>query len=286
MILQSLRKEMCARLEQAGISNSAFEADLLLKAVLKVSKAELVLAFRSEIDPEKVDLLLDYVRRRTEEYVPIGRLLGQRGFWTLEFGLSKDTLEPRPDTEILIEEALLVLQDQTDTKLKFLDLGTGSGCILLSLLSEFPKAVGVGLDISQGALDQARENAVLNKLQDRVNFVLSDGFSALTKQDQFDLIVSNPPYIPSADILTLSQEVQKHDPMRALDGGEDGLVFYRLIAEQASKYLKAGGHLIVEFGIGQEAAVQALFEQAGFCQIQQRKDYGGIVRTIRCQKPI
>jgi release factor glutamine methyltransferase len=207
------------------------------------------------------------------------RILGMKEFWGLPLRLNADTLVPRPETETVVEVALTAIDgDGPRTRsLRIADLGTGSGALLLALFTELPNAEGVGTDISEDALAAARDNSMRLGLGARAQFVASDFRSAL--QDSFDLVVSNPPYIPSGDIAGLPPEV-RHDPHRALDGGRDGLDCYRSIAGQARRLLKPEGHLVVELGVGQEPAVAALFRSVGLRPSPAKPDLAGIPRAL------
>ena len=211
---------------------------------------------------------------------PVYRILGWREFYGLKLQLSKGTLEPRPDTEVLVDAILPLLREIVGQgrKPRLLDLGTGTGAICLALLHEFREASGVGTDISEDALATAKANADLNGLGERFEVLQSDWFSQV--RGRFDVIVSNPPYIPSADIAGLDREVREHDPLAALDGGTDGLAPYRIIANQADQYLAEDGFVGVEFGWNQMAAVQAIFEAAGFIVRHAIRDYGGRDRAL------
>jgi release factor glutamine methyltransferase len=210
---------------------------------------------------------------------PVARILGVKEFWGLPLRISPATLVPRPETETVIEAALAEIDSggPRNRALRIADLGTGSGALLIALLVELPNAVGIGTDVSREALATARDNAGDLGLASRTKFMACDFGAALA--GAFDLVVSNPPYIASADIPTLAPEVQ-HDPRRALDGGDDGLDGYRTIAAQAGKLLKPGGYLVVELGIGQEPAVAALFHVAGLEVSPARPDLSGIPRAL------
>lgn len=216
-------------------------------------------------------------RRATGE--PVAYITGTQAFWTLDLKVNEHTLIPRPDTETLVETVLH--RAGATKKHKILDLGTGSGCILLSLLSEWSSAGGVGADISVGALAVAAENAQHCGVADRVAFTESHWFDALEKPaGGFSVIVSNPPYIPAADIDSLMVDVRAYEPLSALNGGEDGLNPYRIICEKAGAYLGAAGLLAVEIGIYQAADVGALMQKNGFIDIEITKDLAGIERVV------
>ncbi len=214
-------------------------------------------------------------RRASRE--PLARILGSREFWSLDFGLSPDTLEPRPDSETLVAAALAALQER-DGRYRILDLGTGSGCLLLSILSERQSAWGLGIDRAEGALRQAARNAAALGLAQRAQFLLSDWGAAV--RGSFDLIVSNPPYIERATLAVLQPEVALHDPRLALDGGVDGLQAYRCLVPQAAGLLAPGGCLSLEFGQGQQESVRRIVEQAGLEDCSLHADLSGMPRAL------
>ena len=221
------------------------------------------------------DKIISIIERRINGE-PLARILGYRDFWKARFYLSSDTLEPRPDTETLIEMAL-------DGKVprRILDLGTGTGCILLSLLQEFPNATGIGVDLSEGACNTARDNAHRLSLSERVQFLNGSWLDPLPNNSRFDLIVSNPPYIPTAEIRNLQKEVQNHDPILALDGGEDGLLPYKYLCSNLKKYLEADGIVLFEFGAGQGNDITRIVKDAGATLIRVGRDLGGHDRVIK-----
>jgi release factor glutamine methyltransferase len=212
------------------------------------------------------------VERRTRGEPPY-RILGRRSFYGLEFKLSQATLEPRPDTEILVEAVLEELQGRENEPFAILDLGTGTGAICQALLSQLPNARGVGADLSPDALATAQENATLNGLSTRFEVRQSDWFEKMS--GTYDVIVSNPPYIAGKVIPLLEREVRDFDPHLALDGGDDGLDAYREIAAKARPFLKEGGLIAVETGFDQRRSVEEIFRKHGFRLIKARKDYGG-----------
>jgi len=206
----------------------------------------------------------------------VARIIGHKEFYGLEFELNEATLEPRPDTELLVDLALKALPEGG----RFVDLGTGSGCIPIAVLANRPDARGVASDINPRALEMAVQNAERNGVSDRLRFRRGDWFGALEGEDRFDLILSNPPYISSEVVETLSSEVREFDPRLALDGGPDGLGPYRIIAAEAAEWLKPGGQVLVEIGYDQGAAVSNLLAAAGFSRIAVEKDLAGLDRVV------
>jgi len=228
--------------------------------------------------------LAEFARRRLAGE-PVARIIGEKEFWGLPLQLSSATLVPRPDTETVVELALDLLRagGELDRPLRIADLGTGSGAILLALLSELPAATGFGTDISELALQTATANTARAGLLERATFIACDYASGLS--GLFDLIVSNPPYIRSADIGGLAAEVRNHDPLAALDGGADGLDAYRALIPQAARRLASGAALVVEAGEGQSAQIQALMTAAGLMPvIAPKADLAGIPRAVAGHK--
>jgi len=212
---------------------------------------------------------------------PVSRIAGRREFWSLSFRLGSDTLDPRPDSETVAEAALAVLPER-GAPWRLLDLGTGTGCLLLALLSERPAAFGIGLDRSPGAAATARDNARALGLAGRSAFVVGDWTAAIA--GAFDLIVSNPPYIESGAIAGLEPGVREHDPRAALDGGRDGLDAYRAIVRDAPRLLRPGGALALEIGEGQGPAISQLLDAAGLVIVLRRHDLSGIERCLVAKK--
>lgn len=248
-------------LRDADIDTPSLDARVLLGQATGLSYEALIAHDREPLAPHAEARLAEYVARRIQGE-PVSRISGLREFYGRNFRIDPHTLDPRPDTETLIDAALKIVavQNPAERSLSLLDLGTGSGCILITLLSELPLAQGTGTDISQGALRLAQENARRLGVDARSRFVVADWFEGLV--GRFDLIVANPPYISSAEIAGLSREVG-HDPRQALDGGEDGLAAYRRIASAAASFLAPGGHLLVETGPTQAKVVLDLFRGAG-----------------------
>lgn len=249
--------------------NPRLEARLLLAHVLGVTVADLVREPGTRIDPAGLMVLVE----RRLAFVPIAHLTGHREFWSLDLAVSPATLIPRPDSETLVDAALRL----SPRPRRVLDLGTGSGCLLLAILHERPEAQGVGIDISSEALAVARANADRCGVGDRATFLLGDWASAVT--GTFDLVVSNPPYIPGPEIASLMPDVALHEPRLALDGGPDGLDAYRRIIPGLPALLTPSGHAVLEVGAEQAEAVSAFGRQAGF-HADTRADLAGIARCI------
>jgi release factor glutamine methyltransferase len=225
--------------------------------------------------PQQAALDILLVRREARE--PVSHILGRKGFWSVELKVTADVLTPRPDTETVVDALLKSLP--AEQPMRILDLGVGSGAILLALLAERPAWSGVGVDISIAALEIARENAALLKLQDRASFVHAS-WTEGQPDAAFDAVASNPPYIPSADIAGLEPEVSVHEPRLALDGGPDGLDAYRLLAPEVLRVLKPGGVFTLEIGHNQGQAVEALMQQAGAGYCRVIGDLGGRDRVV------
>nr|WP_249159302.1 peptide chain release factor N(5)-glutamine methyltransferase [Bradyrhizobium jicamae] len=275
---------MAARFKGAGNDSAELDARLLVGAALGLDLTGLITAANRTIAADESERLEAFAQRRlTGE--PVARIIGTKEFWGLPLKLSAATLVPRPDTETIVERALELLRSDgvTDNNLRIADLGTGTGAILLALLSELPNAHGFGTDISTEALATARANAAQLGLADRATFITCDYASAL--DGAFDLIVSNPPYIPSADIAGLAVEVRDHDPLAALDGGSDGLDAYRALIRQSVGLLAPRAVLVVEAGQGQATDIEALMTAAGlFPAGPPKRDLGGIPRAVSGRK--
>ena len=252
------------------------DARLLVEHALGLTRSDLFARANDTIPDSDAARVLALIARRAARE-PVGRILGHREFWTIDLALNPDTLEPRPDTETLVEAVLRSLPDRS-APLRLLDLGTGTGCILLALLAELPDATGVGVDLSPGAVAAATGNAARNGLVERARFQTGNWGAGLA--ERFDVVVSNPPYIPSADIATLDPEVREHDPLRALDGGADGLDAYRIIAGQMPDLLRPGGLAGLEVGQGQAADVAELLAAAGLEPVGVFRDLGGLERCV------
>ena len=261
-------------LAEAGIEEADLDARLLLEYVCGTDRNDLLVHGDREVLSEQEAVYLSLIGKRAER-IPLQYLTGVQDFMGMEFRVDEHVLIPRQDTEILVEEALRELRDGMD----ILDMCTGSGCILISLLRYSNDCTGVGVDISGEALAVAEGNARrLLTPEKQVRFLESDLFAAVN--GIYDMIVSNPPYIPSGDIDSLMPEVRDHEPVSALDGREDGLFYYRKIAEECRRFLKPGGMLFCEIGCDQGTAVSEILSQGGFGEIRVIKDYAGLDRVV------
>jgi release factor glutamine methyltransferase len=255
-----------------AVDNPRLEVRVLLAYALGGTRADLIREPERVVETEAFHTLID--RRLAHE--PLAHILGRREFWSLEFQVSPDTLIPRPDSETLVTAALAAYPGRLPPA-TILDLGTGTGCLLLALLHEFPAAFGIGIDIAPDAACLARGNALRLGLAERAAFVAGDWTNPLDAR--FDLVISNPPYIPTADIATLMPDVARYEPERALDGGQDGCDAYRIILRDLPQRLRPGGIAILELGIGQAETVASLAREAGFAT-SLHLDLAGIQRAI------
>ena len=279
-------------LEKAGIDEAALDARLLLEFVCDTDRNTLLAHGDREVSAQEYDRYRGLIESRAA-HVPLQHLTGQQEFMGLTFIVNEDVLVPRQDTEVLVEEVMKNLHDG----MRILDMCTGSGCILLSLLHYSNDCTGIGVDLSEPALAVARGNYERlrgERPEMNAHFLQGDLFEALAchsngtdgceeeacQEEKFDIIVSNPPYIETDEILTLMPEVREHEPMTALDGGADGLAFYRRIARDAGAYLNGGGMLFFEIGCEQAESVRGIMERTGFREIQVVKDFAGLDRVV------
>ncbi len=285
--VEDARRAVVCAFRAGGIETPALDARLLVLAACGLSHADLIRDPAQPMTPHAREMLEAMATRRLAG-VPVSRILGQRDFWGLLFRLSPETLDPRADTETVVEAVLAALSGRETERLSLLDLGTGSGCLLAALLSELPNAWGVGTDISHAALLTARGNALRAGVGERAHFVRADWLAAIG--GAFDVVVSNPPYIAKADLYGLIREVREHDPLAALDGGADGLAAYRTILCDVTRVLKPGGLVAFEVGAGQAEAVTAMMRAAGLTLgagdvAVARRDLGGIERALVMRRP-
>ena len=273
---EAVHKAKCC-LEQHEVPDPGIDALLLLQFVCGITRAHYYAVREDPMPEEESDKFMELVRRRSDR-IPLQQLTGEQQFMGLPFHVSEDVLTPRQDTEILVEEAL----KRACPGAKILDLCTGSGCILISLLKLGPDLEGTGSDLSEKALEIAAENAEMNKVE--VSFVQSDLFARIP--GTFDMIVSNPPYIVSSVIGSLMEEVRDHEPLMALDGGTDGLDFYRRIVPESMDHLNPGGWLIVEIGYDQGDLVRSMFVDHQYKDVDVIRDLGGNDRVVLGRKAI
>jgi release factor glutamine methyltransferase len=278
MTVAMARRALTNAFRRADLDSPALDARLLVGHALALDHAGLVIEGTRKLNADEARTLASLAARRLKRE-PVARIVGAKEFWGLTLRLGEATLVPRPETETVVEASLAAIDrgGSRSRALRLADLGTGSGALLLALLSELPNATGVGSDLSQDAVEVARENACRLGFSPRAQFVVCDFGVALT--GGFDLVVSNPPYIASGEIAALAPEVQ-YDPQGALDGGADGLDCYRAIAGDAVRLLAPGGHVVVELGIHQESAVAEIFKAAGLATTPARTDLNNIPRAL------
>ena len=269
-------KEAVVLMKAAGLDTPVLDARLIVQHALGISWDTLYLKEdRSLTEAERARLESELARRAAHE--PVSRIVGRRHFWTLDLAVSPDTLDPRADTESLIETVVAAIPERNQP-LRILDLGTGTGAILLALLAEYPNATGFGIDLSDGALTTAHANAESHGLAARASFAAGNWTEGLA--GPFDVIVSNPPYIEKGDLSGLPPEVREHDPVLALDGGADGLDAYRAIIPAIPALLSPGGFAVLEIGAGQADAVTRIARDHGLAPLGRRTDLGGIERAL------
>ena len=273
-------KDATSRLRFHVPDTAALDARLLLQHVLQCDWQDLLLNKDSLLSPAETELWHNVIAQRML-HKPVAKIIGTAEFYGAVFKTTADTLDPRPDSETLIDIVQRLFADHGNP-LHILDLGTGTGCLLLTMLRLYPQAQGLGADLSDAARAVAIENADMQNLAKRLQFIASDWFAAVT--GTFDLIVSNPPYIDHAALDTLSTAVRDYDPLLALDGGVDGLDAYRIIVPQAHEFLKPGGWLVMEIGFDQAETVNALFAQANFANIHVYYDLNGRARVVSGQR--
>ena len=272
-------------LKAAGVESSGYEIRLLLGAALGVEASALMFG-EVEMGEAQKHKFCEFLEKR-KRYMPVDKILGRRGFYKYDFKVSENVLSPRPDTEILVEEVIEKIKQQGKEEGKILELGVGSGCIICSVLAEFKDLRGVGVDISSKALDVAKENAKNLGVDGRVDFCLGDWFAKdflSLLGAGYDVLLSNPPYIKSEEINTLDEEVKKYDPLKALDGGLDGLDSYRQIAKLAPSLVKKSGYILLEVGEGQARDVAQIFNKEGFVIEEIKKDLSSTERCVILKK--
>lgn len=259
-----------------NIQSARLDAEVLLSHVLRQERIYLYVHFDEPMEQNELSKFREYVKKRAQ-HVPIAYIIGEREFMGLPFKVTKDTLIPRPDTEILVENVLNNVDK--DKEIEIVDIGTGSGAIILSLLVNLSKAQGKTVDISSKAIEVAEENAVNLQVNDRCEFFVGDLFAPLNGS-KFDVIVSNPPYIPQKDIATLEDDVKEYEPVSALTDGGDGLSYYRRLLSEGKAYIKENGFIALEIGIYQSNDVKQIAMDNGWKNIKIIKDYAGIDRVV------
>lgn len=274
-MLQSIYQQNREKLVRVGIDSAGLDTRLIFKHVLKVSDMDFMGGVERPVSDKEAAQIESLIDRRLKGE-PVSRIIGEREFWGLPFKITEDVLDPRADTETIIEVALHKYKDKPPESV--LDLGTGSGCILIALLHEWKETRGVGVDISEQALEIARENAKNNNVADRAAFIQSDWGNSI--EESFALIVSNPPYIPGREIESLAKEVRNHDPILALDGGKDGFEEVKKVVMITKALLKTGGICLLEIGFGQSEYVLRLVEESGLSVTDIHPDLAGVLRVV------
>ena len=269
-----------SRLEAAGVPGPVIDARVLVEAACGVTRADIVGYPHRELSEAQVERLDAYLERRIRRE-PVSHILGRKGFWNIMLGVTADVLTPRPETEVIVDHALRLFPE--GRPFRILDLGVGSGAILLAILAERPAARGLGIDVSEEALAVARDNAARLGLADRIALLRGDWSGGLAGSE-FDLVVSNPPYIASPVIETLDPEVRDYEPRIALDGGPDGLDAYRRLAPEILRMLRPGGRFLVEIGYDQKAAAESLFRAAGAMEVETLQDLSTHDRVVTGMK--
>ncbi len=264
-----------------GLATPRLEAEVLLAHLLEIDRMGLYLNFDRPLKEEERTVYREMIQRRLAGEPP-AYIVGSKEFWSLSFAVNPECLIPRPETEHLVEEAARIGKG-LEPPVRILEIGHGCGAVAIALAKELDQAEIVATDISAGACSLAQENAERHGVQGQIRFVLGDLFPV--GESPFGLICSNPPYIPTAEVLALAPEIRDYEPLPALDGGEDGLRFFRRIAEGAAAFLVAGGWLLLELGQGQAPQVTAILQGQGFAQIDLIPDYAGVKRVVRAQWP-
>ena len=277
-VLEAIQKS-AKFLGKKNVESPRLQVELLLAHLLKMPRMKLYLNFERVLTVSETDALREFVKRRGQRE-PLQHVVGSTSFCGYEIVVNRYALVPRPETELLAEEGWKFITARHSSLVTALDFGTGTGCIAIVLAAKHPNAKIVALDISAEAITLAKENAVRNNVAKQIEFLQGDGFAALPADSKFDLIVSNPPYIPSAEIETLQPEVRDFDPRAALDGGADGLDFYRRISMEAKPFLKSDGRIMLEFGDGQVDAIKAIFENEKWIVEAVKDDYSQRARIL------
>ena len=272
-------------LKKNSIASHFLDARIILAKILSCDSQDIILKYSQfDLEPNQYQKYLHYINLRASR-VPLSHITNHREFFGNHFFVDNSVLDPRPDSETLVEMLLDKYQNRQDG-LKICDVAVGSGCLIISLLKLYKNWLGVASDISESALKIAQKNAQINDVDSRISFVKSDIFLNFQKDFLFDIIISNPPYIPSSEIENLQDEVKIYEPRIALDGGFDGLEFYRKIADNCAQFLKIYGSIFLEIGYNQYNEVIEIFESRGLKFLDSRKDLNGIIRVLEFVKQI
>jgi len=276
MTLTEIKRALISQFHEAGMETPDLDARVLLMSATGFTHTDLITRDKEVFPADKIELISNYAARRIAGE-PVDHIVGYREFYGREFKVSKDVLSPRPETEMLVDSALDILKDKH--RARILDLGTGPGAIMISILAEALKVEGVAVDVSGAALGIAQENAVTHNVSDRLTFLQGSWFTPVS--GRFDIILSNPPYITAVAMEALDTEVKGFDPDLALRGGEDGLAAYRSIIDEATQHLTPDGILLFEIGYDQGQSVSDLLSKADFTDISVHKDLSGHDRMIK-----
>ena len=275
MLLSELQKKITKILAEGGIETNSLDARIILKEIFNFDEKQLILNSDLKLSESKISKVQKIITRRLN-YEPVSKIFGKRDFYNSTFSISGDVLDPRPETEHIVEIANnFILEKGYES---FIDLGTGSGCIILSILEENKNLTAVGVDISIDAINIAKKNSKDMKLEKRSSFLVSNWLSSI--YCSYDLIISNPPYIPSGEIITLSKTVKNFDPLISLDGGQDGLKCYREIAQDINRVINKNGRVILEIGYNQAHDVIKIFESKEFKLLKIYNDINGLNRIL------
>lgn len=260
--------------------NPSLETQMMIAKVIEKDRLYIMLNLEEDIDESKVEIIKTMIDKRKSSY-PLQYILGEREFWGMDFKVSEGVLIPRQDTEILIEETLKKLKDNKHkSNLKGFEIGVGSGIISITLLKEIETLTMIGVDINDKAIELTKANALKHEVSDRLCILNSNLFEKINKENQFDFIISNPPYIETKVIDSLQEDIKQHEPKLALDGGEDGLDFYRAIIEQSKSYISPEGFIAFEIGYNQAEAVKKIFVENGYPNVTIAKDLAGFDRVV------
>lgn len=285
MTVQALIQESVPLLTQKGIDSPRLQIEEIVAHALGLPRMQLYLDLQRRLTPDQLESCRAMLQQRLRR-IPLQHLLGSVSFCGLEINVTRDALIPRPETEILVEQVEAVVQSLKTPNRTVLDFGTGSGCIAVALAVRNPELRLTAVDVAPEALALAQRNARRHGVHDRFTWIQAQGLSSLDDRTRFDVIVSNPPYIPSAEINDLQPEVRDHDPRMALDGGPDGLACYRQLATEAIRLLPPGGTLAVEFGDGQADAIAALLHTQNWIVGTPVPDYSGRERCLIARRPL